>query len=426
MRSTVNEFFVIIWLLGLALLIAWFFNAWAISGWLLAVVVSGRWLLALFTADHWLHSGGRRLNALSAGPLSDFLYAAGRLLSRERRQAHQLLGRARYFKNAAESLPEGIVAVDTEHRISWFNIAAMQLIGLRRHNRGQMVFSVLRLPQFLTLLDGAEHKDPVEVISPLLPDRILSVQVSPFLQGHSLLIIRDITAVKRAESVRRDFVANASHELRTPLTVMQGYLEAMQDAQDLRESYWAKPVNQMHNQTERMRKIVEDMLTLSTLEGSEDRLELTDVDVPLLLSYLIEEVRQLSGNRQHKVTLALDTRAHLWGHEEYLRSAFTNLASNAVRYTPDGGSIAIRWWEDANGMHLSVTDTGIGIESKHLPRLFERFYRADNARSRTTGGTGLGLSITRHVLERHQATLTIESELGKGSCFTCHFPLSQN
>ena len=426
MRSSFNELMVLIWLLSLALLIAWFFNAWAFAGWVFALIISGRWLLALYTADHWLHSGGRRLNALSAGPLSDFLYSTGRLLARERRQAHQLLGRARYFKNAAESLPEGIIAVDGELRISWFNIAAMQLVGLRRRNRGQMVFAVLRLPQVMSLLDGIVHDEPIEVVSPLLPDRVLSLQVSPFLQGHSLLIIRDITAAKRAESVRRDFVANASHELRTPLTVMQGYLEAMQDADDLNRSLWAKPINQMHNQTERMRKIVEDMLTLSTLEGSEEKLELTDVDVPLLLSHLIEEVRQLSGHRQHEVSLSIETRAHLWGHEEYLRSAFTNLASNAVRYTPDGGCINIRWWEGEDALHLSVTDTGIGIEPKHLPRLSERFYRADNARSRTTGGTGLGLSITRHVLDRHQATLTIESELGKGSCFTCNFPLSQN
>jgi two-component system phosphate regulon sensor histidine kinase PhoR len=243
------------------------------------------------------------------------------------------------------------------------------------------------------------------------------------MQGQQLLIIRDITAFKRSDAIRRDFVANASHELRTPLTVMQGYVEMMLDTPSSHADYWHKPLEQMHNQSERMRKIVEDMLVLSRLEGNDAKLKLALVNVPFLLEQIADEAKQLSGVHYHHVELILDSLVCLMGHEEYLRSAFTNLVSNAVRYTPDGGTIKIHWWQDAQGAHLSVTDTGIGIAAEHLPRIMERFYRVDSARSRATGGTGLGLAITRNVLERHNATLTIESEIGLGSCFTCHFPL---
>lgn len=425
MHLVMREFVVMLWIGGIAAFFAWLFQAWAWLGWLLALVLSTRWLLALSASERWLSSGGRRLDALSAGILADFLFATGALLMRERRQARQLLGRARYFKHAAESLPEGVIAVDGEHRIAWFNQGAMQLLGLHRRNRGQMVFAVLRLPQVVQLLKDATS-DTLEMPSPIAQDRILSLQVSPFLEGHRLLIIRDITLSKRNDRIRRDFVANASHELRTPLTVMQGYLETMVDAQDPNLTHWQKPMEQMLNQTERMRKIVEDMLLLSTLEGTEHKLQVADVDVPRLLVSLVDEMRQLSGTRGHDIQLRIETTAHLLAHEDYLYSAFANLVSNAVRYTPDGGKIEVRWWQSTQGLCFSVTDTGIGIEPQHLPRLSERFYRADNARSRATGGTGLGLSITRHVLERHNASLTIDSVLGKGSCFTCCFPLPKH
>lgn len=422
MHLVMREFVLMLWIGGIAAFFAWLFHAWAWLGWLLALVLGARWLLALSASERWLSSGGRRLDALSAGVLADFLFATGALLMRERRQARQLLGRARYFKHAAESLPEGVIAIDGEHRIAWFNQGAMQLLGLHRRNRGQMVFAVLRLPQVVKLLKDAAS-ETLEIPSPIVHDRVLSLQVSPFLEGHRLLIIRDITLSKRNDRIRQDFVANASHELRTPLTVMQGYLETMVDAQDPSLTHWQKPMEQMLNQTERMRKIVEDMLLLSTLEASERKLQVVDVDVPKLLVNLVDEMRQLSGARGHDIQLRVETSAHLLAHEDYLYSAFANLVSNAVRYTPDGGKIEVRWWQDKQALCFSVTDTGIGIEPQHLPRLSERFYRADNARSRATGGTGLGLSITRHVLERHHASLTIDSVLGKGSCFTCCFPL---
>lgn len=409
------------WMALLALLVGWVTDAWLLTAWLLLLVMSLRWGLALWAAADWHRSGGRRLNSLWAGSLGDFLYAVGHLLEKERRQTQQLIERARYFKNAAEALPEGIVALDADNRVDWFNQGAMSLLGMARQHRGKPLTLVVRYPQVLALVEQ-DSSEPVELEDVPAPGQSLSFQIIPYLQGHRLLIVRDITQFRRTDAVRRDFIANASHELRTPLTVMQGYLEAMIDTPGSCAPEWSKPLDQMYNQVERMRKIIEDMLTLSVLEADAGPLKSTVVDVPVLLRRLVEEARQLSGGRGHQISLQLDSPQGLLGHEEYLRSAFTNLVSNAVRYTPDGGAIHVRWWSDAEGAHLAVTDAGIGIAPEHLPRITERFYRADTARSRATGGTGLGLSITRHVLDRHGARLAVSSELGKGSSFSCHFP----
>ena len=179
----------------------------------------------------------------------------------------------------------------------------------------------------------------------------------------------------------------------------------------------------MHQQTERMRTIIEDMLTLSRLEADDVRMQKEVIDIADMLLQIQEEAEQFSGEGKHRISLALETDVGLLGYENYLRSAFTNLVTNAIRYTPEGGEVRIRWWLDNAGAHFSVCDTGIGIAPEHIPRITERFYRVDSARSRATGGTGLGLAITRHVLDKHDAKLTVESQLGKGSCFSCHFIL---
>lgn len=431
MNLVVAEVSTLVWLLSFALVVAWLTQAWSMVGWLFVLFLMLRNLIGLSSAQKWLISGGRKWSLFLMGPMSELLYLTSKLLYKERDHTQKLLSRAKYFKQAAKAIPEGIIAIDQKQRIAWYNRHAMTLLNIGRRNRGRTVLTALRLPALTELFEQLSNNDSsnyhhiptLEVPSPVHLGRTLSFELVPFLEGHQLLVVRDITIFKKMDTVRRDFIANASHELRTPLTVMQGYLEAMQDADDMKAlRRWQKPILQMHNQTERMRKIVEDMLTLSTLEASQDKLVFTDVDVPLMLRQLVEEMRLFSGEHQHQLSLHLDSTSHLEGHEEYLRSAFTNLVTNAVRYTPDGGDIVLRWFECDDQLCFSVTDSGIGIDPLHLPRLSERFYRADNARSRETGGTGLGLSITKHVLERHHAKLTITSELSKGSCFTCHFP----
>lgn len=431
MNLVLAELSTLIWLFIISLVIGWITQAWTLAGWLLVAFLVIRNLVGLSSSQKWLLSGGRKWSIFLMGPMTELLYFTSKLLNKERDHTQKLLARAKYFKQAAKAIPEGIIAIDQKQRIAWYNRRAMTLLNIGRKNRGRSVLTALRLPALAELFEQVEtieiqnyHNIPsIETASPIHAGQTLSFELVPFLEGHQLLVVRDITIFKKMDSTRRDFVANASHELRTPLTVMQGYLEAMLDAPDIAAlPRWQKPVVQMHNQTERMRKIVEDMLTLSTLEASQDKLVFTDVNVPSMLRQLVEEMRSFSGEHQHNIQLEMTTSQHLMGHEEYLRSAFTNLATNAVRYTPDNGSIVIRWFECEDEWCFSVTDSGIGIEPHHLPRLAERFYRADNARSRETGGTGLGLSITKHILERHHARLTITSELGKGSCFTCHFP----
>jgi two-component system phosphate regulon sensor histidine kinase PhoR len=253
-------------------------------------------------------------------------------------------------------------------------------------------------------------------VAPGRPDRHLNVTLLPFGRRQRLLLARDISDLTRLEQVRRDFVANVSHELRTPLTVIHGYLELL-DPEDVPEL--APVLGEMRAQSKRMGQIVEDLLTLSRLETQE---HVTDERVAMapLLATLRKEAEALSQGR-HKIVLESTAEADLLGSPKDLHSALSNLVSNAVRYTPAGGTITIRWQRSPEGAVYSVSDTGFGIPASHLSRLTERFYRVSSSRSRDSGGTGLGLSIVKHVLNLHQARLQIESTPGQGSTFSCHF-----
>jgi two-component system phosphate regulon sensor histidine kinase PhoR len=253
---------------------------------------------------------------------------------------------------------------------------------------------------------------------------MLSVSVIPYGDNQHLLLGHDITQLHRLEQIRSDFIANVSHELRTPLTVIAGFLETMRDAEDCTQEF-QRPLLLMAQQTARMRNIVEDLLFLSRLESEPATDRGTPVVVADLLKTIYEEAQVLSGE-QHHITLEVDETVIIYGHTEELHSAFSNLVYNAVRYTPPGGDISIRWYQDAEGIHLAVHDTGEGIAPEHLPRLTERFYRIDVGRSRLQGGTGLGLAIVKHVLNRHKGHLHIESEVGKGSLFRCDFSPTMN
>jgi two-component system phosphate regulon sensor histidine kinase PhoR len=231
-----------------------------------------------------------------------------------------------------------------------------------------------------------------------------------------------MTEFDRLDQMRRDFIANASHELRTPLTVINGFLEIANSEPNLDEVSRQQHIKLMVEQGKRMQNLIEDMLVLTRLESIDYPVRDEFVDIRHLLDEVHIEAQALSHNR-HKLSLTCDGPDILAGTEE-LRSAFSNLVSNAIRYTPDGGEIAISWHKNIQGPAFSVKDNGIGIKQENLARLTERFYRVDKGRSRETQGTGLGLAIVKHVLMRHNARLLIESELGKGSVFTIQFPES--
>ena len=301
---------------------------------------------------------------------------------------------------------------------------AGRLLNLRRTaDLGLRIENLLREPEFARYLAHQDFSNPV-VISPTTgEDTYLSLQVVPYGDGQQLLLVSDVSRQMRLEAVRRDFVANASHELRSPLTVISGYLETLSQDPALDRDLQG-PVAEMRRQAERMTAIIRDLLELSRLEETDEVVGGVSLDVPALISMLRKDVLARPSHPRD-VRARVESDAHLIGDEPEIHSAFSNLVDNAAKYTPPEGSIEIRWWVDDEGAHFSVTDTGMGIPAEHIPRLTERFYRVDAGRSRSTGGSGLGLAIVKHVLQRHGAELEVQSTLGSGSTFTCHFPLQR-
>ncbi len=309
-------------------------------------------------------------------------------------------------------------------QIVWCNDSAEAHFSISRESDiGQPITNLVRQPEFAGYIKSANYAEPLEIATARPDELILSIQMVPYVDSHHLLLSRDVTQAYKLGIMRRDFVANVSHELRTPLTVLIGFLETVRDLK-LDASRSRDYLNLMAEQGHRMQSIIEDLLTLSTLESALQPPGDERIDMAALLAQVRNEAESLSAGR-HSLSVEVEPGVDLTGNTGEITSAFSNLANNAVRYTPPGGSIRIQWRAAGDGAEYCVTDSGIGIAAEHLPRLTERFYRVDRSRSRETGGTGLGLAIAKHALARHQATLAIESEAGKGSCFTVRFPRSR-
>jgi len=323
-------------------------------------------------------------------------------------------------KILAEALPHGIVVLDDQDQILWCNTVACQLLQLSK-NPLTNIKNVFNDNEFATFIDKKEQS-ALEIYAPNNQNIRLSIHRGSYLADQQLLIIQDITHLYRLEKMRQDFVANVSHELRTPLTVFRGYLETLLDQTQVDPKQLKQILQQMADQNQRMERLVEDLLLLSRLESVEpDFGKHQLVDVPMLLRQIRAEAESLSGTHQHEIHLDIDENLKIFGELHELHSAFSNIVVNAIRYTPAHGKILIKWYQDKKGAHFEVTDTGIGIEPKHIDRITQRFYRVDKARSRAQGGTGLGLAIVKHVLLRHGGDLAIESVLNRGSTFRCTF-----
>ena len=359
-----------------------------------------------------------------AGLWGELAYRIERLL-RVREQALQIeRKRLDEFLSAIEASPNGVLLLDANDQIVWCSAVAADHLGLDpRRDIGQPITNLVRAPAFVAhLQEGAER----EMLTMDAPRGRASLQVVVRAYGalQKLVITQDVTERLRAESMRRDFVANVSHEIRTPLTVLAGFVETMSSL-PLSEAERERVLKLMQQQTDRMQVLVSDLLTLAQLEGSPR--PPADHWLPLvsLLQRAAADGSTLSAGR-HQISLAEPPAIELAGLEVELYSAVANLVINAVRYTPEGGEIHIRWLARADGGgEIEVRDTGIGIAREHLGRLTERFYRVDGSRSRDTGGTGLGLSIVKHVMQRHGGTLEISSEPGKGSRFRLLLPASR-
>jgi len=346
-----------------------------------------------------------------------------RLLARQqsevRTRKKRLLAMLRTYRAAADTLPDAVVVLRrNSQRTLWFNKAATTLLGLQYPDDincpiGERLQS---LPLSHWLATGRNAEPMHDAASPIDPNLRLNLRLIPYSDEYWLLIARDVSKLLHLEQMRRDFVANVSHELRTPLTVLHGYLDMMDDDDG---SETSRMFAEMRQQSQRMAQLVEDLLTLSRLE-SQERASDDHVAMPLMLAVLRREADALSQGR-HAITIEDSAGVDLWGSNKELHSAFSNLIGNAIRYTPAGGRIHVRFAREDDGALLEVADSGYGIPAAHIPRITERFYRVSTSRSRETGGTGLGLSIVKHVLNHHDARLDIYSEVGKGSTFSCHF-----
>jgi two-component system phosphate regulon sensor histidine kinase PhoR len=376
----------------------------------------------LLRLERWL-----RNRTVEAAPNMDGLWGevlaiTSRLYRRKVFHKQRVLLLLREFRRMTSAMPDGAVLLGPHREILWFNRTAGEWLGLRRKvDYGIRIDNLVRHPDFIEYLDERGAVAPPRIQLPKQGDRWLLFRlVTTSATGQQLLLLRDVTSEARLEHMRRDFVANASHELRSPLTVISGYLDSLADEPAL-DPAWQQPVQEMRRQSDRMRGIVQDLLELSRLEAQGGEAERALVDVGGMLA-LIRRDALARPERPATVELQLDSDDLLLGSENELHSIFSNLVSNAVKYTPAAGRVGVRWWTDDQGGHVEVRDTGIGIPPEHLPRLTERFYRVDAGRSRKLGGSGLGLAIVKHALQRHDGRLEVQSVEGQGSTFACHFP----
>ncbi len=401
----------------------------ASSGWAVAVIILGWWLVYhLFYLQRmmqWMEDF--RLEKVPHGSgIWDVLFSKVYRVARTREQQRQELAEAlKDFRNATEAMPDGVVTLDEDNHVIYANEQAEEQLGISSvKDAGRNLINIVRHPDFVAYINGVAWEKSIILRGVRDSDRVLQVQLIPYGTRQRLLMTRDITQLDRLETTRRDFVANVSHELKTPLTVLNGFLETIRElpvTDEQRQHY----LGLMQGQAHRMQNIVDDLLVLSKLESTTSTSQEEPIAMRPIIDRLMADAMNMSRG-QHQIIVASIAEAKLIGAEDELVSAFSNLVSNAVRYTPEQGTITLDWEIDARGQGVfSVQDTGPGIASQHLPRLTERFYRVDRSRSRETGGTGLGLAIVKHVATRHQAQLVIDSEVGKGSRFSILFPLKR-
>ncbi len=394
----------------------------------LAVVIIGlfaHWLFSSYQTQRlWrLLDAPAHVDVPSAtGAWGEVYYRLYRFSKRWDDQVREVEMQHARFIEAIQVSPNGIIMLDQAHRIVWCNANAEQQFGLdAERDLGQHVTHLIRHPEFIRYLGSVHEGTDLRMTGMGRKfHKILSVQILPYGDNRKVVISQDVTKLERTDAMRRDFVANVSHELKTPLTVLAGFLETVREL-PLSETDRARYLEMMEQQSLRMQNIVNDLLVLAHIEADPKPPSDEVVDIEAMMQQLGNEALGLSSGN-HKINFDIDPTVSLTGAENEITSAFTNLVSNAIRYTPEGGVIDVAWRaEDGYGV-FSVTDNGIGIPAEHIPRLTERFYRVDRSRSRGTGGTGLGLAIVKHVLQRHEARLSIRSHVGRGSHFAVHFP----
>ena len=379
-------------------------------------------LRSLYLVNEWISNRPYDVPPNLSGIWGALLFNVYRAQRQERIVQAEMVGLIDRAQSSLVALAEAVVLIDDQHQIEWWNPAAEKLLGINPLDRGRNLLAILRQPSFIEYFNHIDQApDGIRLQAQMDEDRYVQVKLTRFGGESRLLVAYDTTRVHNLEQMRKDFVDNISHELRTPLTVLSGYIETFIDQDDITPR-WKRAFTQMQSQTKRMNALVNDLLLLSNLENNKKVAKNQIIDMANLMNQLFDDARAYNLDYGHTLNLDIDSHCDLIGSDMEIASAFSNLITNAIKYTPKGGIITIGWHEDGDHAYFTVQDNGIGINPKHLPRLTERFYRVDSARSRQTGGTGLGLAIVKHVLMQHGAYLEISSKENEGSTFTAVFP----
>jgi len=389
---------------------------------LLMLAIIMRQVVQITRFEKWISTGGRGRAPKMSGIWEEIYYHIYRLKKNDKRRKKKLSKMINQFRQSTEALPDAAVVLGIHDEIDWANKAARDVFGLKASDKGQRIPNLIRFPEFIQYLKAEDYRECVILPSPVDHHMTLQVRIVPYGAGLRLLLAQDVTQLKKMERMRKDFVANVSHELRTPLTVLKGYLETLQDLDDEQSPLLTTSFQQMQGQTERMQHLVDDLLLLTRLETQQKKSQC--VDVPELLSQICKEGDALE-NAERRIQLTLESTAHIMGDEQELRSAFTNLLGNALKYSPGDSVVKVRWYQTKTAIILVVDDQGEGIEKANIPKITERFYRVETKRLKKVNGTGLGLAIVKHVLMRHDADLIITSKIGEGSSFCCRFPTAR-
>ncbi|MDP5055733.1 MAG: phosphate regulon sensor histidine kinase PhoR [Marinomonas hwangdonensis] len=412
------------WFIGLAACIVIGLVLGQLLGVLLLYVLGSLYwqLYQLYQFHNWLRHSGRAAPPESGGIWGEVFDSVYRLQKKQRKSKRRMRQALTRIESSTTALKEGVIMADHQGNLEWWNNSAAHFLGLQRPvDRGQVITNIVRNPDFFRYFSQKRFGEPLVIKSPAKDGVYLEIQTTLYDKNDHLIFVRDVTRLHLLEQMRKDFVANASHELKTPLTVIKGYLETLELFKDSLPASMQKGIVNMSEQSERMEQLIEDLLLLSRLESDDKREENQWYKVTDLIN-AITKVTNLILTDKHKVTLDIPSDARLYGSYKELYSAFSNLVVNAVKYSPDGGDILIKWENNEFNGVFSVKDNGIGIEPRYIPRLTERFFRVDKGRGSKTGGTGLGLAIVKHVLLHHDAKLQIRSQPGFGSTFSCHFP----
>lgn len=396
-----------------------------LDGYALLTLITGGGLYVAWTLrrihrlNHWLTLGGRDLPPPASGVLGEISDHIYRLRQRNNRYRQDHLNLITRIRRITDALDEGIVILDADRALEWWNPAAGRFLGLRRGDEGESIINRLREPAFVAFIRAGLFTEPVEIEAPSDPNRILQFNGSHFGDNEVALVVQDISRLRHLEQMRKEFVANISHELRTPLTVLTGYLETLSDGAAEVPASWRQALVQMNAQTRRLLLLTEDLVTLSQLESTALPAHTEPVPLKPLLEGIVENARALGA--AHRIELDCPGQLVAQGAARELHSAFANLVYNAVKHNPQGCRVQVRAGSDAGRLWVEVTDDGIGIDPRHIPRLTERFYRVEGSRASSSGGTGLGLAIVKHSLLRNGGHLEIRSAPGKGSTFRCEF-----